>query len=346
MTSFTFMFDWVPEPVWNTYSGNSSSSAPPISSSQVREPSGKTPVWAIIVAHTGYLMAANTNPAEPPASTTGAVRSADGTTIGYYQMGHGPVVILLHGAGQTSQNLRSLAGGLADSFTVCVPDRRGRGRSGPYGQFHGLRTEIEDLSALLDATGSRCVFGLSAGAVIAIETALTQPQVAKLALYEPPLSFNSVQHASWVPRYEHDLQAGKLGSALITVMKGTADQTAIRYVPRFLLAAPLNFVIKRTAGRPVPDGEASPRDLITAVHYDAITVAHAAGPLDRFAVLGCAVLLLGGSKSAENLKATLDGLSTVLPGARRVTLPGAGHTAADNRHQPALVAAQLREFFA
>jgi hypothetical protein len=30
------MFDWVPEPVWNTYSGNSSSSAPPITSSQTR----------------------------------------------------------------------------------------------------------------------------------------------------------------------------------------------------------------------------------------------------------------------------------------------------------------------
>ena len=36
MTSFTFMFDWVPDPVWNTYSGNSVSSAPEITSSQTR----------------------------------------------------------------------------------------------------------------------------------------------------------------------------------------------------------------------------------------------------------------------------------------------------------------------
>ena len=36
MTSFTFMFDWVPDPVWNTYSGNSVSSAPLITSSQTR----------------------------------------------------------------------------------------------------------------------------------------------------------------------------------------------------------------------------------------------------------------------------------------------------------------------
>ena len=105
--------------------------------------------------------------------------SRTGTVIGSHQLGQGPAAILLHGAGQTAENLRSLAGGLAGAFTVYVPDRRGRGRSGPYGQFHGLRTEIEDLSALLDATGARCVFGLSAGAVIAIETARTRPQIAK-----------------------------------------------------------------------------------------------------------------------------------------------------------------------
>jgi hypothetical protein len=36
MTSLTFMFDWVPDPVWNTYSGKSSSSAPLITSSHTR----------------------------------------------------------------------------------------------------------------------------------------------------------------------------------------------------------------------------------------------------------------------------------------------------------------------
>jgi hypothetical protein len=36
MTSFTFMFDWVPDPVWYTYSGNSESSFPLMTSSQTR----------------------------------------------------------------------------------------------------------------------------------------------------------------------------------------------------------------------------------------------------------------------------------------------------------------------
>jgi hypothetical protein len=36
MTSFTFMLDWVPEPVCHTYSGKSWSRAPPITSSHTR----------------------------------------------------------------------------------------------------------------------------------------------------------------------------------------------------------------------------------------------------------------------------------------------------------------------
>ena len=115
----------------------------------------------------------------------GEVRSADGTTIGYYRVGRGPAIVLLHGAAQSSENLSALARDLSDRFTVFVPDRRGRGRSGPYGDFRGLRSEIEDLSAVLDGSGAHNVFGLSAGAVIAIETALVRPDMTKLALYEP-----------------------------------------------------------------------------------------------------------------------------------------------------------------
>ncbi|MGD0938040.1 MAG: alpha/beta hydrolase, partial [Streptosporangiaceae bacterium] len=63
------------------------------------------------------------------------------------------------------------------------------------------------------------------------------------------------------------------------------------------------------------------------------------------ASLPCDVLLLGGSRSARNLAAPLDGLSTVLPRADRATLPQAGHTAPSNNGKPQLVAAHLRAFF-
>jgi pimeloyl-ACP methyl ester carboxylesterase len=289
-------------------------------------------------------MSTATGSTQPPAPA-GSVRSADGTTIGYRQAGDGPGVVLIHGGGQASQNFTTLTAALSDRFTVYVPDRRGRGMSGPYREDHGLRTEVEDLEALLAQTHARNVFGLSAGAVIALEAARTLPAITRLALYEPPLEFDGIIQTAWLPRYEREMAAGQLAAALVTIMKGTADRTAFRFVPRFLLTSVLGLLIRVTEGKAVPAGVISPRDLIPTMHYDARTVLEAAGPLDRFAGLPCDVLLLGGSRSARNLAAALDGLSAVLPRARRVTLPRAGHTAADNRGKPELVAAQLRAFF-
>lgn len=281
-----------------------------------------------------------------PRPVWGEVHSLDGTVISYQRVGAGPAVVLLHGAGQSSGNLTRLAQALSGELTVYVPDRRGRGRSGSHGEFHGLSTEIEDLSALLDATGARRLFGLSAGAVIAIEAARVRPDIAKLALYEPPLSFDGVVHGDWAPRYERQVDAGRPGAAFVTVLKATADRTSVaRWIPARPLAAVLDFAITRTADRPAPPGTMSPRELIPTVRFDARTVNAAAGPLDRFGSLSCEILLLGGSRSARNLTASLDGLARVLPGARRVMLRGAGHTAADNGGDPERVAAELRGFF-
>jgi len=276
---------------------------------------------------------------------TASVQSADGTTIGYRQVGKGPGVVLVHGGGQSSQNLMTLARALSDRFTVYVPDRRGRGMSGPHRDDHSIGTEAEDLGALLDCTQAHNVFGLSVGALIAVEAARTLPAITKLALYEPPLEFDGITQTSWLPRYEREMAEGRPAAALVTIMKGTADRTAFRAVPRFLLTSVLGLLIRRVEGKPVPAGAVSPRDLIPTMHDDARIVRAAGGPLGRFAGLSCEVLLLGGARSARNLTAALDGLSAVLPRARRVTLPGTGHTAADNGGKPELVAAQLRAFF-
>jgi pimeloyl-ACP methyl ester carboxylesterase len=72
-----------------------------------------------------------------PSAAVGSVTSADGTTVGYRRVGDGPDVVLVHGGGQSSQNLMTLARTLSDRFTVYVPDRRGRGMSGPYRADHG-----------------------------------------------------------------------------------------------------------------------------------------------------------------------------------------------------------------
>src|SRR5437588_12937583 len=76
--------------------------------------------------------------------TTSSVTSQDGTTIGYRELGHGPSVVLLHGAASSGYNHMQLAEALADAFAVYVPDRRGRGLSGPYSEDYRIQKHVED----------------------------------------------------------------------------------------------------------------------------------------------------------------------------------------------------------
>src|SRR4051812_36817532 len=86
-----------------------------------------------------------------------------------------------------SDSPRRLAGLLAQHFTVYPCDRRGRGDSGDTPLYAADR-EIEDRAAVIDATGgSAHVFGHSSGAVLALEAAVPDAGVTRLALYEPPL---------------------------------------------------------------------------------------------------------------------------------------------------------------
>jgi pimeloyl-ACP methyl ester carboxylesterase len=247
-------------------------------------------------------------------------------------MGDGPGVIVLHGGGANSLSVIKLASALSDRFSVYVPDRRGRGLS-PSTQDDGLRSDIEDLEALLDKTGSERVFGVSSGAVVALEAALRLRAINRLALFEPPLSFEGVSTTDWVPRYERELAEGRKGAALVTVLKGTEGNA----VPRFILVPVFSFLVKRAP----QIGE-----IVEAMQRDVRLVREATGPLSRFAGLHCKALLIGAGKSPANLKAALDGLAGVLPEAARVTIPGVGHRAALDEGKPELVAEHLARFFA
>src|SRR5690242_3525874 len=114
---------------------------------------------------------------------TDFVSSKDGTPIEYRQLGHGPGVVMLHGAMESARSHMKLAEGLADDFTVYLPERRGHNLGIPFVQDYGIRKEVEDLEALLTKTDSHCVFGVSAGGLISLQAALTLQSIHKVALY-------------------------------------------------------------------------------------------------------------------------------------------------------------------
>src|SRR5690242_13812505 len=120
-------------------------------------------------------------------TTTNTVTSQDGTVIKYLQLGHGPGVVLLHGAMESARSHMLLAEGLADAFTVYLPERRGHSLKDVQGKTYSMQKEVEDLDALLAQSDTHYVFGVSAGGLIALQAALTLPAIHKVAVYEPAL---------------------------------------------------------------------------------------------------------------------------------------------------------------
>jgi pimeloyl-ACP methyl ester carboxylesterase len=279
---------------------------------------------------------------------TGEVTSADGTVVGYRRIGDGPALVILHGAMSSGYHHMQLATALAGSFTCYLPDRRGRGLSGPRKPGDGLAQDVDDVRALLEATGAVNVLGVSSGAIIGLEAARTMPQISRLAAFEPPLFSDKRSSAAFVARLDGELAAGKLAAALITGMKGAQLGPALfRAMPSRLLVPLINRAMAQEAKK--PRGEYLPmRVLATTLPSDFHLVAEKSGAAADFASVPAEVLLMGGSRSPAYLKATLGDLERVLPRHRRVELPGVGHEASWNAdmggHPQALVPDLLRHF--
>lgn len=277
--------------------------------------------------------------------TTDKVISADGTTIGYRQTGSGPKLILVHGGMMTSAQFSQLALALADAFTVYVPDRRGRGLSGPHGDHYCLDRECEDIRALVRKTGAQNMFGLSSGAIVALHAALTLPnEIRKLALYEPPLAVDDLSLLAWVPRFEAELAKGDWAAAMVTILKAIGDSSFMTALPRFMLVPFMRMAIEADAKEDKTD-DVPVKALIPTMHFDPQLVRETYGKMQGYRTLKADLLLLGGTQSQGYLKAALNALSAILPNAQRITLQRTGHLAANNGGQPQRVAQELRRFF-
>jgi pimeloyl-ACP methyl ester carboxylesterase len=262
-------------------------------------------------------------------------------------MGCGPALTLVHGGMMASQNLIKLAERLAGSFTVYVPDRRGRGLSGSFGEQFGIVKAVEDLQAVVMHTGCARVFGLSVGAIVALYMAVATPAVGKLVLFEPPISLSSVPGSSpvsWLARYEREIAQGKLAEALVTVSRGVGHSPIFGALPRFL-TVPLMRLALPAEAREIKHGDVALRDLIPTMHYDAQIVLQTADKLGELGLIAAKVLLLSGSRSPLYFKQISDALQAVLPGAARMELLGLGHMSADNGGKPSRIAQELLRFF-
>ena len=114
-----------------------------------------------------------------------------GARLFYKTYGSGPVMLMIPGASGSADNFQRVTQHLAH-YTVVTYDRRGFSRSqldGPQDYDHRLKTDADDVRRLIEHVSDEpaIVFGVSSGAIIALEALALYPSVVRtLVAHEPP----------------------------------------------------------------------------------------------------------------------------------------------------------------
>jgi pimeloyl-ACP methyl ester carboxylesterase len=238
------------------------------------------------------------------------VISSDGTPIAYERSGDGPAVILVGGA--VTNGLRSfpqfiaLAALLSETFTVYRYDRRGRGDSGDTPRY-AVDRELEDLEALIaEAGGSSAVYGLSSGAVLAVEAAARGAAITKLALLEPPVPLGE-EDPGYAAQRDELIATGRRGEAVELFLTGMG-------LPPQAIAG-----MRQTPEWPRLEGIAH------TLSYDGTITRDRTLWTERVTSARVPTLVLDSDASSEYLRAAAHAAAEALPNARRHTLAGEFH---------------------
>jgi pimeloyl-ACP methyl ester carboxylesterase len=264
------------------------------------------------------------------------IRSLDGTAIAYDRSGSGEPLVLVGGAfsyrrypGQVK-----LAQLLSERFTVYSYDRRGRGDSGDSSPYTVDR-EIEDLAAVINAAGGQAhVWGLSSGAVLALDAAAAGLPIRRLAIQEPPLVVDPADRrppSDMDQRLSELIDSGKRGEAVRYFMVDGMGAPA--FVPGLLHLMPGVWKKLTAVAHTLP--------------YDARLMAgYQAGrplPADQWADVTVPTLVMCGAEQETPafIRHAAAAVAAALPNARFVERRGLGHTKALNIK---VIAATLTEF--
>jgi pimeloyl-ACP methyl ester carboxylesterase len=259
------------------------------------------------------------------------VISRDGTTIAFERSGVGSAVILVGGAFQyraIDPRTAQLAELLAANFTVFHYDRRGRGDSGDTAPYT-VEREIEDIAALINAAGgSASVFGMSSGALLALDAANHGLAITRLAVYEPPVVVDDSRPplaADYMARLTGLLAADRRGDAVALFMTEAAG-------------VPAEYVAAMRAEPFWPTFEAVAHTLA----YDATIMGTAISgqplPAGRWAAVTIPTLVIDGGASPVHMHSGANAIAGVLPAAQRRTLEDQAHAVAPEVLAPVLAA--------
>ena len=262
---------------------------------------------------------------------TDYITSADGTRIAFERSGSGPALVIVDGAlcSRAMGPSKQLAEALAPAFTVYRYDRRGRGESAAAGPW-GAEREIEDLAALIEAAGGEAaVYGISSGAVLALDAAQRLTSITQVVVFEPPIVVDpgpAVAPDDFLPQVRAAVADGRHGDAVALFLRRVG-------MPRVMLAVMKRLPVWRKLEAAAPT---LPHDL------ELVSQLGRGRPLptDRWDAVTAPALVLHGSRSPEWVATSATALADLLDAEHRV-LQGQNHMA-----KAAPVAAELVDFLA
>jgi pimeloyl-ACP methyl ester carboxylesterase len=243
--------------------------------------------------------------------------------------GDGPAVLLLHGFGGSARNWNPQVRALRDRWRVVRLDARGHARSEAPADPAAYAPDafVADVRRVLDEVGAAraVVGGLSLGAGVALRFALAHPErVRGLVLAAFPASRDGGGFAAVALRFADAIERRGLETAGAEFVWGPASRldAAGRLVRQGFLEHPPHALAHTLRG--VVAAQPSVEELAPALAGLRLPALVVVGAEDRGA------------------RAPSERLARILPGARLVVVPGAGHVV--NLQAPQAFNAALVEF--
>ncbi|MBT2420570.1 alpha/beta hydrolase [Streptomyces sp. ISL-22] len=250
-----------------------------------------------------------------------------GVEVAYARVGHGPPLVLAHGAGLDGRMWQPQLTDLADEFTVVAWDEPGAGRSSDLPAGFGLPDFAHCLAAVIEAVGLGPVHvaGLSWGGTVVLELYRHHPELVRTLLLVDT-------YAGWKGSLAPEEVAARVEGA-----KRMLAEPPEKFDPRlpglFAGAPPAAFasLLDEMARDVRPESMGAQLSLMAE-----------ADERDLLPHISVPTLLLWGELDVRSPLAVARAFQEAIPGSDLVVLPGAGHVS--NLETPERFSSAVREF--